>query len=94
MSESIVIDSECDVFYVFVVYKCAYHQDQNHPRGLDLSPGRLFWPISQIGIQCNMLGFLMEGHICVQIYQSLAALRLVLGQANQEVNRRDMDLVS
>ena len=25
--------------------------------------GQIFWPVSQIRIQCNMLGFLVEGHI-------------------------------
>ena len=25
--------------------------------------GQLFWPVSQIDIQCIMLGFLVEGHI-------------------------------
>ena len=35
--------------------------DNNRPR-------RLFWLISQIEAQCNMVGFVVDGHIYVYIY--------------------------
>ena len=59
MSESIVLDSECDVFFVFVVYKCAYHRDQNHPRGLDLS---LWWYGHPPVCQCQHLHLCTHSH--------------------------------
>ena len=30
--------------------------------------GQLFWPASQVDIQRNVVGFVVEGHICTCIY--------------------------
>ena len=42
----------------------------------DYHLGQLIWPVSQINLQCNMLGFLMDGHICTHYYQYLLRLTI------------------
>ena len=50
----------------------------------DYHHGQLFWPVSQIRLQRNMLGFLVEGHILVKIIVTWLPVFILSAHETQE----------